>query len=76
MCCRCNQEEFYSSSSSRVQCQAQYIMNPNNMYTILQNVELRKSSSYREAVQVRDTRQFLHYIHGMEYMMSHVEDLR
>ncbi len=53
MCCRCNQEEFYSSSSSRVQCQAQYIMNPNNMYTILQNVELRKSSSYREAVQVR-----------------------
>lgn len=50
---RCNQEEFYTSSSSRVQCQAQYIMNPNNMYTILQNVELRKSSAYREAVQVR-----------------------
>ena len=49
---RCNQEEFYTSSSSRVQCAAQYNMNPNNMYTILQNVELRKSSSYREAVQV------------------------
>jgi len=49
---RCNQEEFYVMSS-RVQCAADHIINPNNMFHILQNVELRKSSSYREAVQIK-----------------------
>merc|ERR1719435_514145 len=49
---RCNQEEFYVMSS-RVQCSAEHIINPNNMFHILQNVELRKSSSYQEAVQIK-----------------------
>merc|ERR1740123_2927093 len=53
---RCNQEELFQSAikrESRSQCAAQYVVNPMNMYTILQNVELRKSSSYEEAVQVK-----------------------
>ena len=53
---RCNQEEFFQSAikrGSRSQCAAQFVVNPMNMYTILQNVELRKSSSYEEAVQVK-----------------------
>eukprot|EP00092_Neocalanus_flemingeri_P010016 GFUD01010796.1.p1 GENE.GFUD01010796.1~~GFUD01010796.1.p1 ORF type:complete len:824 (-),score=173.21 GFUD01010796.1:871-3342(-) len=53
---RCNQEEFFQSAikkESRSQCAARFVVNPNNMYTILQNVELRKSSSYQEAVQVK-----------------------
>jgi len=49
---RCNQEEFYTASSSRGKCSGRYIVNPNNQFTILQNVELRRSSNYREAVQV------------------------
>merc|ERR1719411_442723 len=53
---RCNQEELFQSAiqrESRSQCAAQYVVNPMNMYTILQNVELRKSSSYEEAIQLR-----------------------
>lgn len=50
---RCNQEQFYSQSSSRSQCEQRFIVNPKNMYTILQNEEYRKSSSRLEAVQVR-----------------------
>jgi integrin beta 1 len=53
---RCNQEEFFQSAmkkESKSQCVAKFVVNPNNMYTILQNVELRKSSSYEEAVQVK-----------------------
>ena len=53
---RCNQEELFQSAikrESRSQCAAQFVVNPMNMYTILQNVELRKSSSYEEAVQVK-----------------------
>merc|ERR1719435_369364 len=49
---RCNQEEFYVMSS-RVQCSAEHIINPNNIFHILQNVDLRKSSSYQEAVQIK-----------------------
>merc|ERR1719435_657957 len=49
---RCNQEEFYVMSS-RVQCSAEHIVNPNNIYHILQDAELRRSSSDREAVQLR-----------------------
>ena len=51
---RCNQEEFYLlSSSSRVQCSTNHLVNPNNIYHIIQNTELRKSSSYHEAVQLK-----------------------
>merc|ERR1740123_125641 len=53
---RCNQEELFQSAikrESRSQCAAQYVVNPMNMYTILQNVELRKSSSYEDAVQLK-----------------------
>jgi len=52
---RCNQEEFFSTAitkKSRSQCAAQYVVNPENLYTILKNVELRKSDTYQEAVQV------------------------
>ena len=49
---RCNQEEFYLLSS-RVQCSLDHLVNPNNIYHILQNTELRRSSSYREAVQLK-----------------------
>ena len=48
---RCNQEEFFLSS--RVQCSANHLVNPNNIYHIIQNTELRKSSSYQEAVQLK-----------------------
>jgi len=53
---RCNQEEFFQTAlqkESRSQCAARYVVNPNNIYTILQNVELRKSSSYEDAVQLK-----------------------
>jgi len=53
---RCNQEEFFNNAikkESRSQCAQKYVVNANNIYTILQNVELRKSSSYQEAVQVK-----------------------
>ena len=46
---RCNQEEYFTVTGkrdSRSMCEARYVVNPMNMYTILQNVELRKSSSY------------------------------
>ena len=42
-----------SPSLCRVQCSADHLVNPNNIYHILQNTELRKSSSYHEAVQLK-----------------------
>ena len=36
---RCNQEEFFQTAlqkESRSQCAARYVVNPNNIYTILQ----------------------------------------
>jgi len=50
---RCNQEEFYTASSSRAQCESRFIVNPQNEYMILQNEEYRQSSERLEAVQVR-----------------------
>merc|ERR1719244_2176793 len=50
---RCNQAEFYTAVSSRAQCESRFIVNPENVYTIFQNEEYRKSSSRLEAVQVR-----------------------
>ncbi|XP_023340039.1 integrin beta-PS [Eurytemora carolleeae] len=48
---RCNQEEFFIGSNTR--CESRFIVNPENVYSILQNEEYRKSSSRLEAVQVR-----------------------
>jgi len=42
-----------SSSSSRVRCPAEDIVNPMNVHRILANSELRKASEYYEAVQVK-----------------------
>jgi len=52
---RCNQEEVFQSAlqkKSRSQCAAHYVINPENLYTIVKNVNLRKSSHSYEAVQV------------------------
>ena len=37
----------------RVQCSAEHIVNPNNIYHILQDAELRRSSNDQEAIQLR-----------------------
>ena len=51
---RCNQEEFFlPGRNSKGKCEERFVVNPNNVFTILENVELRKSSSWEEAVQVK-----------------------
>ena len=57
---RCNSESYYSaSSSSRVRCPADMIVNPMNIARIVENVELRKASEYTEAVQVKPQHVYL-----------------
>ena len=53
---RCNQESYYSSfqgGSNRVRCPADQVVNPDNVFNIIENTELRKASTYSEAVQVK-----------------------
>ena len=51
---RCNSESYYAaSSSSRTRCPADMVVNPMNVFKIIENAELRKASEYYEAVQVK-----------------------
>ena len=50
---RCNQETHFSAqSSARARCPPGDVINPNNVFTIVQNLELQRASEYHEAVQV------------------------
>jgi len=78
---RCNQEEFFMSANkreSRSQCEARYVVNPMNMFTILENVELRKSSSWEEAIQVQPQHVSLsmrvNEAYNMDFYYSQAED--
>jgi len=59
---RCNQESFYSygdikgyqqSSSARNRCPASQVINPDNVFRILENRELIQESQYQQAVQIK-----------------------
>lgn len=51
---RCNSQSYYSASSaSRTRCPADMVVNPTNVFKIIENSELRKASEYYEAVQVK-----------------------
>ena len=46
---RCNNEEYFRLSgewNTRGMCEARYLVNPMNVFTILENLELRSQSSY------------------------------
>ncbi len=52
---RCNQETHFSAQSSarRARCPAEHVINPNNVFRIIQNIDLQRESRYHEAVQVK-----------------------
>jgi protocadherin alpha len=58
---RCNQEEFYTYgdvkgggySSARNRCPASQVINPDNVFRILENRELIQESQYQQAVQIK-----------------------
>ena len=53
---RCNQETHFSASSSprgRARCPAEHVVNPNNVFRIIQNIDLQKETVYQSAVQVK-----------------------
>merc|ERR1719458_373541 len=58
---RCNQEEFYTYgdvkgggySSARNRCPASHVINPDNVFRILENRELIQESQYQQAVQIK-----------------------
>merc|ERR1719210_414638 len=51
---RCNSNSYYSaSSSSRVRCPADMVVNPSNSFKYVENYEIQKATSYVEAVQVK-----------------------
>jgi len=51
---RCNSNSYYSaSSSSRVRCPADMIVNPSNSFKYVENHEISKATSYVDAVQVK-----------------------
>lgn len=51
---RCNSNSYYSaSSSSRVRCPADMVVNPSNSFKYVENYEISKATSYVEAVQVK-----------------------
>ena len=53
---RCNQETHFSASSSprgRARCPAEHVVNPNNVFRIIQNIDLQKETAYQSAVQVK-----------------------
>ena len=51
---RCNSNSYYSaSSSSRVRCPADMIVNPSNSFKYVENYEISKATSYVDAVQVK-----------------------
>ena len=52
---RCNQETHFSAQSSarRARCPAEHVVNPNNVFRIIQNIDLQKETAYQRAVQVK-----------------------
>jgi hypothetical protein len=52
---RCNQETHFSAQSSarRARCPAEHVINPNNVFRIIQNIDLQRASQAQEAVQVK-----------------------
>merc|ERR1712008_174392 len=51
---RCNSKSSYSaSSSSSTRCPAEMIVNPENSFKYLKNLQLNKGQEYKEAVQVK-----------------------
>ena len=51
---RCNSNSYYSaSSSSRVRCPADMVVNPSNSFKYVENYEISKATSYVEAVLVK-----------------------
>jgi len=76
---RCNSESYYSaSSSSRVRCPADMIVNPMNIARIVENVELRKASEYTEAVQVKPQHVYLklriNEAHDLDFYYEQAQD--
>ena len=52
---RCNQETHFSAQSSarRARCPAEHVVNPNNVFRIIQNIDLQKETAHQRAVQVK-----------------------
>ena len=53
---RCNTESHFTyqqGQSQRVRCPAREVVNPDNVFEILINEDLRKETEYRQAVQIQ-----------------------
>ncbi|XP_059086131.1 integrin beta-PS-like isoform X2 [Tigriopus californicus] len=76
---RCNQETHFSAqSSSRVQCPIDEVVNPNNVFRVIQNIDLQRASQYHEAVQVQpqhvSLKMRVNEAHNLDFFYEQAQD--